>query len=134
MRAMVLFFAGMICANGASAVEPPARKTTVSIRGQAFHVNGEPTYKGRVFEGRKVEGLLLNSRMVQGVFDDLNPETRGLWKYPGGAEFDAERNTREFVAAMPDTEEEQRFLAGLGDALGFDAAARMAIAQRHGLA
>jgi uncharacterized membrane protein YebE (DUF533 family) len=38
-----------------------------------------------------------------------------------------------FVAAMPDTDEEQRFLAGLGDALGFDAAARMAIAQRHGL-
>jgi uncharacterized membrane protein YebE (DUF533 family) len=39
-----------------------------------------------------------------------------------------------FVAAMPDTQEEQRFLAGLGDALGFDAAARMAIAHRHGLA
>lgn len=38
-----------------------------------------------------------------------------------------------FVAAMPDTEEEQRFLAGLGDALGFDAAARMAIASKHGL-
>jgi uncharacterized membrane protein YebE (DUF533 family) len=39
-----------------------------------------------------------------------------------------------FVAAMPDTEEEQRFLAGLGDALGFDAAARLRIAQKHGLA
>ena len=39
-----------------------------------------------------------------------------------------------FVAAMPDTEEEQRFLAGLGEALGFDAAARLAIAQKHGLA
>ena len=39
-----------------------------------------------------------------------------------------------FVAAMPDTEEEQRFLAGLGDALGFDAKARMQIAQKHGLA
>jgi uncharacterized membrane protein YebE (DUF533 family) len=39
-----------------------------------------------------------------------------------------------FVAAMPDTEEEQCFLAGLGEALGFDAAARMRIAQKHGLA
>jgi uncharacterized membrane protein YebE (DUF533 family) len=38
-----------------------------------------------------------------------------------------------FVAAMPDTEEEQRFLAGLGEALGFDAKARMAIASKHGL-
>jgi hypothetical protein len=48
----------------------------------------------------KVEGLLMNSRMVQGVFDDLNPATRHLWKYPDGAEFDAERNTREFVENM----------------------------------
>jgi uncharacterized membrane protein YebE (DUF533 family) len=39
-----------------------------------------------------------------------------------------------FVAAMPDTDEEQRFLAVLGDALGFDARARLAIAQKHGLA
>jgi hypothetical protein len=84
------------------AAEPPARKTVVSIQGRAFHINGEPTYKGRVFEGKTVEGLLLNSRMVQGIFDDLNPETRQLWKYPDGAEFDAGRNTREFVAAMPE--------------------------------
>jgi uncharacterized membrane protein YebE (DUF533 family) len=38
-----------------------------------------------------------------------------------------------FVAAMPDTEDEQRFLAVLGEALGFDAQARLAIAQKHGL-
>jgi hypothetical protein len=47
----------------------------------------------------RVEGLLLNCRMVQGIFDDLNPETRSLWDYPDGL-WDAERNTREFVAAM----------------------------------
>jgi hypothetical protein len=47
----------------------------------------------------RIEGLLLNSRMVQGIFDDLNPETRSLWDYPDGP-WDAERNTREFVAAM----------------------------------
>jgi hypothetical protein len=38
--------------------------------------------------------------MVQGVFDDLNPETRSMFAYPDGP-FDAERNTGEFVAAMP---------------------------------
>jgi len=38
-----------------------------------------------------------------------------------------------FIAAMPDTEEEQRFLAELGEALGFDAAARLALATKHGL-
>src|SRR4051812_46349384 len=86
------------CLGALARAETPARKTVVSIDGRIFRITGEPTYKGRVFNGVKVEGLLLNSRMVQGIFDDLNPETRGLWAYPDGAAFDAERNTREFVA------------------------------------
>ena len=32
--------------------------------------------------GNKIEGLLLNSRMVQGIFDDYNEETKKKWKYP----------------------------------------------------
>jgi hypothetical protein len=89
----------------APAVEPakaPARKTEVSIRGAAFLINGEPTYKGRTWNGKKVEGLLMNSRMVQATFDDLNPETVGRWAYPDTKKWDADRNTREFVAAMPE--------------------------------
>jgi hypothetical protein len=39
--------------------------------------------------------------VVQGIFDDLNPKTRSLWDYRDGP-WDAERNTREFVAAMPE--------------------------------
>jgi hypothetical protein len=85
----------------AAAADPPTRKTEVSIRGDAFLVNGEPTYKGRTWQGKKVEGLLLNSRMVQGIFDDLNPATRGQWAYPDTRTWDPDRNTREFVAAMP---------------------------------
>jgi len=77
------------------------RRTRVSIVEQAFHINGRPTYAGRSWQGKKIEGLLLNSRMVQGIFDDENPETRGMWAYPDGRPFDADRNTREFVAAMP---------------------------------
>ncbi|MCY4589239.1 MAG: hypothetical protein OXE86_01465, partial [Alphaproteobacteria bacterium] len=42
------------------------------IAGNRFLINGEPTYTGR----KRVEGLLLNARMVQGLFDDLNPQTR----------------------------------------------------------
>ena len=76
------------------------RKTTVHIDGDAFLINGEPTYPGRRHGGRKVEGLLLNARMVQGIFDDLNPTTRGRWAYPDGP-WDAERNTNELIAAMP---------------------------------
>lgn len=78
-----------------------ARKTAVSIVGDAFHINGQPTYAGRVWNGHKIEGLLLNSRMVQGIFDDLNPQTARLWTYPDTGKWDPERNTREFLAAMP---------------------------------
>src|SRR4051794_33969179 len=80
--------------------EAPARKTVVGIDGQAFTINGKPTYPRRTYNGIKIEGLLLNSRMVQGIFDDANPETCKMWAYSDGP-FDAERNTSEFVAAMP---------------------------------
>ncbi len=76
------------------------RQTTVSIDGEKFLINGEPTYKGRSWQGHKIEGLLMNSRMVQGIFDDLNPETVDRWKYPDTQKWDADRNTNEFIAAM----------------------------------
>ncbi|MFN0120259.1 MAG: hypothetical protein ACKV2V_07135 [Blastocatellia bacterium] len=79
-----------------------APKTTVSITGDRFFINGRPTYEGRVYQGMKIEGLLMNSRMVQGIYDDLNPETQGRWNYPDTGKWDAERNTREFIAAMPE--------------------------------
>lgn len=76
-------------------------KTTVSIVDDAFYINGEITYPGRSYEDNKIEGLLLNSRMVQGIFDDRNSETIHRWEYPDTGKWDAERNTREFLAAMP---------------------------------
>ncbi len=75
-------------------------RTTVSIEGEQFLINGQPTYLGQMWEGNKIEGLLFNSRMVQGVFDDLNPETAVRWKYPDTGEWNPDRNTDEFVAAM----------------------------------
>ena len=80
--------------------QPATRKTVVSIAGQAFHINGQPTYPGRTYNGMKIEGLLMNVRLVQGIFDDENPQTRKMWAYPDGP-FDPERNTREFIAMMP---------------------------------
>lgn len=77
------------------------RKTVVSIDGRAFHLNSKPIYAGRTWNGKKIEGLMMNSRMVQATFDDENPETRKLWAYPDGP-FDADRNTNEFLAAMPE--------------------------------
>jgi hypothetical protein len=83
-----------------SQVNSVATKTVVSIEGRQFVVNGRPTYERRLYNGMTVQGLLFNSRMVQGIFDDRNPATRGRWTYPDGP-WDAERNTREFIAAMP---------------------------------
>ena len=77
-----------------------SRKTVVSIEGDSFLVNGRPTYEGRSWRGMNVQGLLMNARLVQGVFDDRNAETRHLWAYPDGP-WDAERNVREFIEAMP---------------------------------
>ena len=90
----VLVWAGMCMA-----AEP--RRTEVSIRGDAFLINGRPTYEGRTWQGRNLEGLLFNSRMVQGIFDDLNPDTKTKWGYPDTGQWDADRNTREFIVAMP---------------------------------
>jgi len=75
--------------------------TKVSIVEDAFYINDEITYSGRNYEGQKIEGLLLNSRMVQGIFDDRNPETIHRWEYPDTGKWDHERNTREFLSAMP---------------------------------
>ena len=44
----------------------------------------------------------MNSRMVQGIFDDLNPETAARWAYADTGRWDADRNTSEFIAALPD--------------------------------
>ena len=93
-----------LCAgtSGAADKEPfMPRQTTVSIQGPDFHINGAPTFAGREWRGHSIEGLLPNSRMVQGIFDDLNPETRAQWAYADTKTWDAERNTREFIAAMP---------------------------------
>lgn len=76
--------------------------TEVSIVGVDFHINGKPTYAGREWKGHRIEGLLLNSRMVQATFDDLNPESAKRWAYADTGKWDAERNVTEFIAAMPE--------------------------------
>lgn len=77
-----------------------AHGTVVGIDSGKWIVNGGPTLAGRFWQGVSLEGLLMNSRMVQATFDDLNPETRHLWDYPDG-KWDPDRNTDAFLAAMP---------------------------------
>ncbi|MDA1257511.1 MAG: hypothetical protein O3C10_06665 [Chloroflexi bacterium] len=79
----------------------PDRKTRISIDGEDWLINGEVTYSGREYRGWRIEGLLMNSRMASGIFDDENPLTAGLWKYPDTGEWDADRNTNELIAMLP---------------------------------
>jgi hypothetical protein len=72
----------------------PERATKVAIERDKFLINGQPTYKGRTWNGKPVEGLLFNSRMVQAIFDDSNPETRDRWAYADTKKWDPDRNTR----------------------------------------
>ncbi len=76
-------------------------KTVISIEKDAFLIDGLPTYPGRRFNDMKIEGLLMNARLVQGIFDDGNLETRSRWDYPDGP-WDPERNTTEFIEMMPE--------------------------------
>jgi hypothetical protein len=80
----------------------PDAGTEVSIRGEQFLINGKPTYAGRSYRGMKVEGLLMNVRAVQAIFDDLNPATRMKWAYPDTGKWDPERNVRELLDALPE--------------------------------
>jgi hypothetical protein len=77
-------------------------QTNIRIVGEDFYINGKPTYASRTWNGHRIEGLLLNSRMVQATYDDLNPDTAPRWAYPDTGKWDTERNVSEFIAAMPE--------------------------------
>lgn len=100
MRNSLIFVLSFVLICSYTACGQKQRNTKVEIKEDQFFINGKITYEGRYWKGLKIEGLLLNSRMVQGIFDDLNPETIDLWAYPDTKKWDPERNTSEFIANM----------------------------------
>ncbi len=72
--------------------------TTIHIETDRFFIDGTPTYAGCHFREEPIEGLLLNSRMIQATFDDENPETVHRWAYPDSGTWDAARNV---IEALP---------------------------------
>ncbi|HEY63854.1 MAG TPA: glycoside hydrolase family 5 protein [Caldilineae bacterium] len=64
----------------------PRCNTHVSIQGDKWYINGEITYPGA-----PAEGLLMNVRMVNSVFEDANRP-----------EFNPEANTDQFIEQIPD--------------------------------
>jgi hypothetical protein len=74
----------------AGAVFVKAGPTSVSIRDGRWQLNGKVTYPRT-----PAEGLLLNVRMVNAVFEDANDATRP-------PRFDPDVNTRAFITALPE--------------------------------
>ncbi|MBW1868942.1 MAG: serine hydrolase [Deltaproteobacteria bacterium] len=82
-RRMVIIAIGVLLLGS---VSTGADKTRFSIANDQWHLNGRTTYPGT-----PAEGLLMNVRMVNAVFEDTHR--------PG---FDAEENTSEFTARIPE--------------------------------
>jgi hypothetical protein len=77
---------GSVTSSPAPSQPSSSGRTAVSIHGNRFYINDVITYRGT-----PAEGLLMNARMVNSVFEDT---TR--------SDFDPEANTDEFIRAMPD--------------------------------
>jgi hypothetical protein len=75
-------------ADRAALVAAAGTKTWVALSGTRWYVNGKVTCPGA-----PAEGLLMNVRMVNAVFEDANEKT-----CPAG--FDAEANTKAFLAHL----------------------------------
>jgi hypothetical protein len=67
-------------------VTAPVRGTSVAVKAGRWYVDGEITYPRS-----KAEGLLMNVRMVNSVFEDS-----------GRPDFDPEANADEFIARVPE--------------------------------
>lgn len=66
-------------------------QTHVKISNNQWQINGEPTNKGS-----EAEGLLMNIRMVNSVFEDMGPSGKEHLN-----DFDPEENTSRFIQSIP---------------------------------
>ena len=74
-------------------------QTHISIQGERFTINGQLTYAEIEGSRPSVQGLLMNARFIQGIFDDrAAPERFARWGYET---WDAAAQTRRLVEALP---------------------------------
>ena len=73
--------------------------TRLAIKGQDFYINGKLTYSEIENADRDVQGLLMNARFIQGVFDDKIDRSR-FNRF--GKIFDPDKNTDDLIAALPE--------------------------------
>lgn len=74
--------------------------THIDIQKEKFVINGRPTYSEIPHSNKAAQGLLMNARFIQGIFDDK----AGREKYArfGSPEYDPERNTDDLISALPE--------------------------------
>lgn len=73
-------------------------KTKLSIQQDRFFINGSPVYSELKQVNPAYHGLLMNARMIQGVFDDKQ-DVKRFDRF--GKLFSPEQNTDELISALP---------------------------------
>lgn len=74
-------------------------KTVISIDNTLFCINGDLTYSEIPASKPEVQGLLMNARFIQGVFDDgSDPARFARW---GHAHWDPSAHTQGLIDALP---------------------------------
>lgn len=74
-------------------------KAVLSIEGENFLINGKLTYSEIPGCDSRMHGLLMNARLIQGIFDDKADPAR-FNRF--GLTFSPEENTDALIAALPD--------------------------------
>ncbi len=76
-------------------------RTTYTLQGDNFLINGEKTYTELTGSDERVQGLLFNARFIQGIFEDKNPDNKGKYDRFGKV-FDPDRHTAEMIERLPE--------------------------------
>lgn len=88
--ALLVLLAIAACSARAVGEARPAPRTRVAVVKNHWHINSQVTYPGA-----RAEGMLMNVRMVNALFEDANEKTRPR-------SFDPEDNTEAFIRHIPD--------------------------------
>jgi hypothetical protein len=75
----------------------PMGQTNLSVKNSDFYINGKLVYD-EIEGNSNSKGLLMNSRFIQGIFDDKTDRSR-FNRF--NKIFDTDKNTDDFIAALP---------------------------------
>lgn len=85
-------FLMILVITGCAGIQSEKSETQVSIRGEKWYFNDKV-----INPGTNAEGLLMNVRMVNSVFEDRGPKIPEMYR-----DFDPAMNTEEFISMIPE--------------------------------